>query len=134
MQYYSMDTQKIESGQNGQTDVQDDNRVIVKIRDLKENERYQVEGLFSGNSKYGDYFGLKLKDNKLAFVGAGTVGYRNIIDFFNLNDDYDFINQNKYGNGRLNKKNIQDVEMFVFHGVSKKTLKNYTVLNFEVIK
>ena len=33
-----MDTQKIESGQNGQTDVQDDNRVIVKIRDLKENE------------------------------------------------------------------------------------------------
>ena len=38
MQYYSMDTQKIESGQNGQTDVQDDNRVIVKIRDLKEND------------------------------------------------------------------------------------------------
>ena len=134
MQYYSMDTQNVKSGQNGQTDVQDNNRVIVKIRDLKENERYQVEGLFSGNSKYGDYFGLKLKDNKLAFIGEGTVAYRNIIDFFNLNDDYDFINQNEYGNERLNKENIQDVEMFVFHGVSKKTLKNYTVLNFEVVK
>ena len=134
MQYYSMDTQNVKSGQNGQTDVQDGNRVIVKIRDLKENERYQVEGLFSGNSKYGDYFGLKLKDNKLAFIGEGTVAYRNIIDFFNLNDDYDFINQNEYGNERLNKENIQDVEMFVFHGVSKKTLKNYTVLNFEVVK
>ena len=129
-----MDTQKIESGQNGQTDVQDDNRVIVKIRDLKENERYKVEGLFSGSSKYGSYFGLKLKDNKLAFIGERMVAYGNIVDFFNLNDDYDFINQNKYGNGRMNKKNIEDVEMFVFHGVSKKTLKNYTVLNFEVVK
>ena len=36
MQYYSMDTQNVKSGQNGQTDVQDDNRVIVKIRDLPE--------------------------------------------------------------------------------------------------
>ena len=129
-----MDTQNIKSGQNGQTDVQDDNRVIVKIRDLKENERYKVEGLFSGSSKYGSYFGLKLKDNKLAFIGERMVAYGNIVDFFNLNDDYDFINQNKYGNGRMNKKNIEDVEMFVFHGVSKKTLKNYTVLNFEVVK
>ena len=132
-----MDTQNVKSGQNGQTgqtDVQDDNRVIVKIRDLKENERYKVEGLFSGSSKYGSYFGLKLKDNKLAFIGEGTVAYGNIVDFFNLNDDYDFINQNKYGNGRMNKKNIEDVEMFVFHGTSKKTLKNYTVLNFRVIK
>ena len=129
-----MDTQNIKSGQNGQTDVQDDNRVIVKIRDLKENERYKVEGLFSGSSKYGSYFGLKLKDNKLAFIGEGMVAYGNIVDFFNLNNDYDFINQNKYGNGRMNKKNIEDVEMFVFHGTSKKTLKNYTVLNFRVIK
>ena len=128
-----MDTQNIKSG-NGQTDVQDDNRVIVKIRDLKENERYHVEGLFSGNSKYGDYFGLELEDNKLAFIGEKTVAFRNIMDFFNLDVDYDFINQNKYGNGRMNKKNIEDVEMFVFHGVSKKTLKNYTVLNFEVVK
>ena len=128
-----MDTQKIESGQNGQTDVQDDNRVIVKIRDLKENERYQVEGLFSGNSKYGDYFGLKLKDNKLAFIGAGTVAFRNIMDFFNLNDDQ-LIDKTVYGQKRFVMNDIQDVEMFVFHGVSKKTLKNYTVLNFEVIK
>ena len=133
MQYYSMDTQKIESGQNGQTDVQDDNRVIVKIRDLKENERYQVEGLFSGNSKYGDYFGLKLKDNKLAFIDAGTVAFRNIMDFFNLNDDQ-LIDKTVYGQKRFVMNDIQDVEMFVFHGVSKKTLKNYTVLNFEVIK
>ena len=133
MQYYSMDTQKIESGQNGQTDVQDDNRVIVKIRDLKENERYHVEGLFSGNSKYGDYFGLKLKDNKLAFIGAGTVAFRNIMDFFNLNDDQ-LIDKTVYGQKRFVMNDIQDVEMFVFHGVSKKTLKNYTVLNFEVIK
>ena len=133
MQYYSMDTQKIESGQNGQTDVQDGNRVIVKIRDLKENERYQVEGLFSGNSKYGDYFGLKLKDNKLAFIGAGTVAFRNIMDFFNLNDDQ-LIDKTVYGQKRFVMNDIQDVEMFVFHGVSKKTLKNYTVLNFEVIK
>ena len=132
MQYYSMDTQKIESGQNGQTDVQDDNRVIVKIRDLKENERYKVEGLFSGSSKYGSYFGLKLKDNKLAFIGEGTVAYGNIIDFFNLNDDY----EHRSGNirRRLIINDIQDVEMFVFHGTSKKTLKNYTVLNFRVIK
>ena len=129
-----MDTQNVKSGQNGQTDVQDGNRVIVKIRDLKENERYKVEGLFSGSSKYGSYFGLKLKDNKLAYIGEGTVAYGNIVDFFNLNDDYDFINQNKYGNGRMNKKNIEDVEMFVFHCVSKKTLKNYTVLNLEVVK
>ena len=77
MQYYSMDTQNVKSGQNGQTDVQDDNRIIVKIRDLKENERYKVEGLFSGSSKYGSYFGLKLKDNKLAFIGEGTVAYGN---------------------------------------------------------
>ena len=128
-----MDTQNVKSGQNGQTDVHDDNRVIVKIRDLKENERYQVEGLFSGNSKYGDYFGLKLKDNKLAFIGAGTVAFRNIMDFFNLNDDQ-LIDKTVYGQKRFVMNDIQDVEMFVFHGVSKKTLKNYTVLNFEVIK
>ena len=126
-----MDTQNIKSG-NEQTDVQDDNRVIVKIRDLKENERYQVEGLFSGNSKYGDYFGLKLNDNKLAFVGKGTVAYRNIIDFFNLENDHDFIYKNLFI--KFSRNDIQDVEMSVTHGVSKKTLKNYTVLNFRVIK
>ena len=123
-----MDTQNIKSG-NGQTDVQDDNRVIVKIRDLPENERYHVEGLFSGNSKYGDYFGLELEDNKLAFIGEKTVAFRNIMDFFNLDVDYGFIDRNK-----LIKNDIQDVEMSVTHGVSKKTLKNYTVLNFRVIK
>ena len=129
MQYYSMDTQNVKSGQNGQTDVQDDNRVIVKIRDLPENKRYHVEGLFSGNSKYGDYFGLELEDNKLAFISEKTVAFRNIMDFFNLDVDHGFIDRNK-----LIKNDIQDVEMSVTHGVSKKTLKNYTVLNFRVIK
>ena len=124
-----MDTQNVKSGQNGQTDVQDDNRVIVKIRDLPENKRYHVEGLFSGNSKYGNYFGLELEDNKLAFIGEKTVAFRNIMDFFNLNVDYGFIDRNK-----LIKNDIQDVEMSVTHGVSNKTLKNYTVLNFRAIK
>ena len=31
-----MDTQNVKSGQNGQTDVHDDNRVIVKITKVKD--------------------------------------------------------------------------------------------------
>ena len=113
---------------------ENDNRFIVKIRDLPENERYKVSGLFSGSTIYGYYIGLKLDDDKLAFISDVTDAYENIIQFFDLDNDYDFINRNKYGHKGLIRKDIQDVEMSVTHGTSKKTLKNYTVLNFRVMK
>ena len=54
------------------------------------------------------------------------------MDFFNLDVDY----EHRSGNirRRLIIEDIKDVEMSVTHGTSKKTLKNYTVLNFRVVK
>ena len=106
---------------------ENDNRIIIKLRDLPENIKYRLEGLFTHNSTFGCYFGLKIGTDKFAFVSEGEVAYYDIMDFFKLSGNNDFEEKNKsiqkiFANG--------EIYFFVSHGINKGTLKNYTSLRF----